>query len=306
MGLFERLNSIKSRPSSPKETIISSDGIPGGREISVPAGMCLVFESRVKGGWHFPSPDTSGLYKDLKLIRGIGPATEEKLKREGLNSLDRLLDHPRWGSQALLVKNLIEEGRMKEVRNLGACDRDILCRFTPGDVVFLDIESAGLWPGQPLFLIGLLFSDGEELVAQQFFARHYREEKAVLEAAHRRLGGFRVIVTFNGKRFDIPYIEGRSVEHRLFYRYRQFQVDLLYHARRRYSSTLPDCRLATLEEHLLKFRREGDIPGHLIPQTYHRFVRTRDPGLMLPVINHNRLDLIAMASLFHLVESSIS
>ncbi|MFZ5649968.1 MAG: ribonuclease H-like domain-containing protein [Bacillota bacterium] len=195
---------------------------------------------------------------------------------------------------------------MKEICGLGACDRDILCRFTPGDVVFLDIESTGLWPGQPLFLIGLLFSDGENLVIRQLFARHYREERAVLEAADRCLKSFGVIVTFNGKRFDMPYIEGRSVEHRLFYRYHQFQVDLLYHARRRYSSTLPDCRLATLEEHLLKFSREGDIPGHLIPETYHRFIRTRDPGLMLPVINHNKLDLLAMARLFHLVESTIS
>jgi len=201
------------------------------------------------------------------------------------------------------VKRMIEEKRIGEIRGLGAWDREILCLFSPGDVIFLDIESTGLWASQPLFLIGLLFWDGGSFVIKQFFARHYREEKAVLEAVHGMLKHFKVIVTFNGKRFDIPYIEGRSVEHRLFYRYSHFQVDLLYHARRRFSCTLPDCRLATLEENILKFRRQGDIPGYLIPETYHRFIRTRDTNLITPIIRHNNMDLLSMARLFHLLEA---
>jgi uncharacterized protein YprB with RNaseH-like and TPR domain len=136
------------------------------------------------------------------------------------------------------------------------------------------------------------------MVVNQFFARHYREEKAVLAAANEVIQGFKVIVSFNGKRFDIQYISGRSVAHRLFYSYPHYHVDLLFHARRRFGGVLPDCRLATLEERLLNFRREGDIPGYLIPRTYHQYVQQRDPEVIRPVIEHNRLDLLAMARLF--------
>lgn len=118
------------------------------------------------------------------------------------------------------------------------------------------------------------------------------------------IGEFKVVVTYNGKRFDIPYISGRSVEHRLFYSYPHHQVDLLYHARRQFSGILPNCRLITLEEHILNFQRDGDIPGYLIPETYHRFTQKQDPGLIRPVLDHNRLDLLAMARLFRLVEQN--
>jgi len=303
MSVFERLNSIKSRRNTAgleKKEKCSPAEIPGGREITGPLGRFLLLECTVPGSCHYPAP-AGGLAENLKLVRGIGPVTEERLKKEGLVNLDSLLSHPRWGSQALLVKRLIEEKKAAEIRGLGAPDKDLLDFFCLQDIVFLDIESTGLWPGQPLFLIGLLYWNGREMEVQQFFARHYSEEKALLEAVHRRLKAFRVIATFNGKRFDIPYMEGRSVEHRLFHRYHHFQVDLLHHARRHFSPVLPDCRLATLEERVLGVVRKGDIPGHLIPETYHRFIRTRDPGLILPVINHNKTDLLSMTRLFYLV-----
>ncbi|MFZ5644631.1 MAG: ribonuclease H-like domain-containing protein [Bacillota bacterium] len=310
MSIFERLNSLKNKrneaPAKNDTVSPPSAQIPGGREITSPLGTCLLFESCFEGSCYFPWKTEQHITQNLKLIRGIGPVIEERLKREGLNSLEKLLEHPRWGSQALLVKKLIAEREIMKIRSMGASDHELLCFFKPQDIVFLDIESTGLWPGQPLFLVGLLFINGGNMVVQQFFARHYREEKPLLEAVHKVLKPFKVIVTFNGKRFDIPYIEGRSVEHRLFYRYHHFQVDLLYHARRHFSTELPNCRLVTLEENLLEFHREGDIPGYLIPETYHRFVRTRDPELILPVIEHNRLDLVAMARLFHLVEDTIS
>lgn len=43
--------------------------------------------------------------------------------------------------------------------------------------------------------------------------------------------------------------------------------------------------------------RTGDIPGNLIPQRYHDYVRSRDPCLVAPVFYHNRLDLISLAEL---------
>ncbi|MFZ5631306.1 MAG: ribonuclease H-like domain-containing protein [Bacillota bacterium] len=302
MSLFQRLNDIKKRPApqSP-ETGARSVLLPGGREISTGFGKCFLLEDCREGAFPFPGGDTSSLLANLKLIRGVGPVYEEKLRDQGLARICDLVDHPRWGMCARQVMDLIEKRRIRELQLLGARDREWLPYFTPEDVVFLDIETTGLWASQPLFLIGLLYYRGGKLFTSQFFARHYREEKAVLAAADEALKKFKIIVSYNGKRFDVPYICGRSVEHRLFYSYPHHQVDMLYHARRRFSGMLPDCRLVTLEEHILNFRREGDIPGHLIPETYHRFVQRQDAGMIGPVIEHNRLDLLAMARLFSIV-----
>lgn len=306
MSLFQRLNQIKNRPPGqpPEPRAEVPATLPGSREIDTQFGKCLVIEQSREGGFPFPRAGTGALLSNFRLIRGVGPVNEEKLRDQGLTSICQLVDHPRWGDQARRVMELVEKRRIGDLQALGAGDQDWLPYYSPEDLIFLDIESTGLWASQPLFLIGLLYFRGGTMLVRQYFARHYREEKPVLAAADRVIQDFKVVVSFNGKRFDLPYISGRSVEHRLFYSYPHHQVDLLYHARRRYGCILPNCRLATLEEHVLDFRREGDIPGYLIPETYHRFVQRQDSSIILPVIEHNRLDLLAMARLFHLVGES--
>jgi uncharacterized protein YprB with RNaseH-like and TPR domain len=72
-------------------------------------------------------------------------------------------------------------------------------------------------------------------------------------------------------------------------------VDLLYAARRVFRSMLPNCRLVTVERHLRRVDREGDIPGRYIPDAYHDYVRTGDARVMHNVLYHNRMDLFTMA-----------
>ncbi len=299
MSLFQRLNSIKARtPDQPRETRQKNLVLlPDSLEVSSDFGKCLLLEDTRYGNICFPDHDIASLLFDLKLIRGIGPVTEAKLRDQGYTNISDLHAHPRWGYHARHVENLIENRHIHELRSMGARDHALLSYFDPADLLFLDIETTGLWASQPLFLIGLLYYKNDKIHINQFLARHYGEEKAVLSAANEVLQDFKVVVSFNGKRFDLPYIFGRSIEHRLFYSYPHHQVDLLHHARRRYRDSLPDCRLVTLEEHLLDFRRDGDIPGYLIPETYHRFAQKQEACLIQPVLEHNKLDLLAMIKL---------
>ncbi len=299
MSLFQRLNSIKARtPDQPRETRHQNPVLlPDSLVISSNFGKCLLLEDTRHENICFPELDPASLLFDLKLIKGIGPVTEEKLQGQGYTNISDLHNHPRWGHHARHVDNLIENRHVHELRSMGARDHALLSYFDPADLLFLDIETTGLWASQPLFLIGLLYYKDDRIHINQFLARHYREEKAVLTAANEVIQDFKVVVSFNGKRFDIPYIFARSIEHRLFYSYPHHQVDLLHHARRRYRDLLPDCRLVTLEEHLLDFRRDGDIPGYLIPETYHRFAQKQEAGLIQPVLEHNKLDLLTMAKL---------
>ena len=169
-----------------------------------------------------------------------------------------------------------------------------------GDVLFVDIETAGLSSGQPLFLIGALSMEGEPHL-HLFLARDYPEEKAALAAYHELAHGKR-LVTFNGKRFDWPYIEGRSISHRLTFKQPRGHFDLLHHARRVWKHSLPNCKLQTLELYLCGRTRVDDVPGYQIPAAYHEFVATHaatggGAHLMAPILHHNALDILTMAEL---------
>jgi uncharacterized protein YprB with RNaseH-like and TPR domain len=167
----------------------------------------------------------------------------------------------------------------------------------PTRLVFLDIETLGL-TATPVFLIGTLCLDEDHRFrVRQFFARNYSEEPHVLAHFAGFLRGCDGIVTFNGRSFDWPYLRDRATYHRLELGDEPEHLDLLHEARRRWRSVLPNCQLQTLEYHVAGRRRQGDLPGSMIPEAYHAYVKTGNARLMLDVIHHNALDLITMLEL---------
>lgn len=166
------------------------------------------------------------------------------------------------------------------------------------EIVLFDIETTGL-ANAPLFLVGMLGWHEGELVARQYLARHYGEEAGVtalfVEEALRR----RVLVSFNGKTFDLPTLRVRAAVHRVPWPAREpAHFDLLHESRRVWRDVLPNCRLQTLEQHVCgRPPRCGDIPGSEIPAAYHRFVHTADAGQLQLIVQHNLLDLVTLAEL---------
>lgn len=167
----------------------------------------------------------------------------------------------------------------------------------PMRLLFLDIETLGL-TATPLFLVGLMHLDDEgRFQLRQLFARDYAEEPHVLEHLARFIRDYELIVTYNGKSFDWPYLCDRAVYHAVSIDEVSGHLDLLHEARRRWKGVLPNCQLQTLEYHVSRRRRVGDLPGSMIPEAYHRYVRTGDARQMLDVLHHNALDLVTMAEL---------
>ena len=172
--------------------------------------------------------------------------------------------------------------------------------------LFLDTETTGLsgGTGTVAFLIGLGWFEGGSFVTKQVFARDYAEEKATLAYLQDLLREKRFLVTFNGKAFDINLLATRFIMNRLRDPLAGLpHVDLLHSSRRFFSHRLPDRRLGALEEAILGFQREGDVPGYEIPQRYFDWLRRRDGRLIADVFTHNRLDILSLAALAtHLVE----
>jgi len=177
----------------------------------------------------------------------------------------------------------------------------------PAAITYLDIETCGL-AGEPIFLVGVLRYRDRELLIEQFLARDYSEERAVLAAAWEVLADTACLITYNGKTFDMPTVGARSLACGLFHCPAVPEhVDLLFEARRRWRRVLPNCRLQTIEQFICGRRRAGDIPGHEIPAAYHEFVRayrSQDTGrrarslrCLQTILHHNALDLLTMADL---------
>jgi uncharacterized protein YprB with RNaseH-like and TPR domain len=197
---------------------------------------------------------------------------------------------------------------VERYRSLLACEaiilpedvrRDLLlfAQCDASRVLYLDIETTGLSGVRPLFLVGVMFFDGEDFQIRQYFARHYAEECHLLADLADHLSGFDLLVTFNGRRFDAPYIVDRVRINRLALDWPAHHFDLLHESRRRWKKLLPNCRLVTLEQFLCRRHRVDDIASAEIPAAYHEFVHTEDAAKMRHVVHHNALDLLTMAEL---------
>jgi uncharacterized protein YprB with RNaseH-like and TPR domain len=183
----------------------------------------------------------------------------------------------------------------------GASFRDNLRKpvsARPEETLFLDLETLGLY-GEPLFLIGLLklASDGR-FTCLQLLARDLGEETAILLKAASYLRDCRLLVTFNGRSFDVPFLKSRFSSHGLRFPRTPTHVDVLIEARLRYSRRFRDCKLQTLEHHICGRRRIGDIPSAKIPSVYHKCIASRDARNLATILHHNLLDLATTAELF--------
>lgn len=168
----------------------------------------------------------------------------------------------------------------------------------PESFLFVDIEATGFTSGTPLFLVGTFVCEpGNGFRLRQYLARDYGEEGVILSLFTEQLEKAGAVVSFNGKRYDLPYLRDRSAYHAVPFPFTQPHIDLLHESRARFRHRLPNCRLQTLEQHLCHRVRTGDIPGEEIPDAYHRFVRTGNALEMREIIHHNALDLITLAEM---------
>jgi uncharacterized protein YprB with RNaseH-like and TPR domain len=177
----------------------------------------------------------------------------------------------------------------------------------PPDVpaLFFDTETLGLG-SQPIILMGMAGVAGDGVWLEQLYARDYSREGALLARARERLEAAALLVSYNGRSYDVPMIRDRLVRHRLEIPGPRPHVDLLHRARRQYKGILPDCRLTTLEFRLMGRNRQGDVKGADIPRLYHHCVRTNDPTWLGPVFHHNALDLFCLIELVLHLDAGLS
>jgi uncharacterized protein YprB with RNaseH-like and TPR domain len=174
-----------------------------------------------------------------------------------------------------------------------------------GRLLFVDLETTGLagGAGTCAFLVGCGWFDGGTFRIRQFFLSSPPGERGLLHALAEMAADAGAVVTYNGKTFDLPLIETRFLFHRMSTPFAAMtHIDMLHAARRLWRSDDDDpdraqgsCRLTAIEETQLGHLREGDVPGFEIPGRYFHYVRTGDARPLDGVLEHNRLDILALA-----------
>ncbi|MEN6445902.1 MAG: ribonuclease H-like domain-containing protein [Candidatus Cloacimonas sp.] len=178
------------------------------------------------------------------------------------------------------------------------------------DILVLDLETTGLRSnGIFAFMIGLGYYEQEQFIVEQIFLPDPEAEVNSFDRLIELIKKKSLLITFNGKTFDVPVLEARLLYHQIWLNLRAMEhLDLLHIARRLWKNKLPSCALETLEFYILGQIRdkELDIASGEIPQTYFHYLMNGDPELIRRVFLHNHTDILHTAALFTLICNSIS
>jgi hypothetical protein len=188
----------------------------------------------------------------------------------------------------------------------------------PASVLAFDTETTGLagGTGTRAFMIGA--ADWHEapfagaasvatpsLRIRQLFLTEMRGEKAMLEAFASWLRPDTVLASYNGRCYDAPLLTARYRLARMPPPHAALpHLDLLFPTRRRYRGRWENCRLATIERHVLGVVREDDLPGSEAPRAWLDWLRGGDARDFRRVLAHNDQDVRSLVRLLvHLAQS---
>jgi uncharacterized protein YprB with RNaseH-like and TPR domain len=155
----------------------------------------------------------------------------------------------------------------------------------------------GLFAGQPIVVAGLCRVRPDNVVAvEQYICRNFPDELVLVAEVSRAIESCRVLVTFNGKSFDLPFLQGRAAYYGRALPEVGLHFDLLHFCRRTWREELDACDLGTIEYSILGTTRDSDLPGELVPQFYYDFLRTGNAGFLKPIVDHNRQDVVSLVN----------
>jgi hypothetical protein len=275
-----------------------------GRIRETPKGPCFHLINTETIKLSKPDQDTtrSRILPCLKLLYGIGDYRQQKLAESGYCTLEDLRKHPIYCTEAGEIIRMLDAADTRGLMNTihrWFPKSDPLVLALSGfhkleDFVFFDIETMGLYT-RPIILFGIASFSNDALTVNQYLVRTISDESAALMATLSHVTPRSVFVTYNGKSFDIPYLKERAAFYRIKTELDHPHFDLLHFVRRAWRTTLSDCALTTVEREIFKCIRKDDVPSALVPDFYATYLREDNVGPLVPIVEHNRHDVITLA-----------
>ncbi|PSL41941.1 hypothetical protein B0H99_101188 [Planomicrobium soli] len=260
---------------------------------------------------------------ESKLLQMKGLLKKEPAKKQKTKAAERPAHENKWNGIGLTLKEnkfgyVFEKkihypfdtvhGKVKlnELERVlgawGGTPFDHPFKLNPGDpIVFFDTETTGLsGTGAYIFLIGLLVKKEDGFEMMQYIMPDPSHEAAFLYETGLWKDENPIIFSYNGKSFDWPQLMSRWTMHRNLLPKLPVprQIDLFHGTKRIWKNELERMKLSTIEEEKLGFKREGDVPGYLIPAIYLDAVKSGFPEALAKVLFHNELDILSLVSLY--------
>lgn len=173
----------------------------------------------------------------------------------------------------------------------------------PPSSLFFDIETTGFSADYcQIYLIGYAAIVNGNICITQLFAENPAEEPAILTAFLETLPQYRTLVSFNGARFDIPFLKGRYAHYQMQEPLDSFQHLDIYKQISAFKNILKlqSLKQKALEGFLGISREDTYSGGDLIP-VYLEYAKHPSPEACALLKLHNLEDMEGMAALLSLL-----
>lgn len=215
---------------------------------------------------------------------------------------------------------------------------DIYTIGAPEDVLFFDIETTGLSARNAgLYLIGVLTYTAATSIAEesntasssdeaqisavpsahraasapesaghwtllQYFCEDVADEPAVLQAFFELLCTKKILISYNGDGFDIPFLRHMLEQYGLPYSFDTVESFDLFKKFRplKHLLGLPDLKLKSCER-FLGIDREDRFTGGELIEVYFEWQKTKAPALLDTLLLHNAEDIANLPNLLPLL-----
>ena len=168
------------------------------------------------------------------------------------------------------------------------------------DTLAFDTETSGLSNGSSsfIFMLGLGYFEGDSYIVDQLILPDLGDEPAFLRQTELIFSRFPILISYNGRGFDVPMLQSRLN----FHMFPDFtkeitHIDLLNLTRRYWKAKLGSVRLANIEQYVLKLQRgDEEVPGYMAPELYREFLRSGDASHISGIAYHNRIDVVSLSA----------
>ncbi|WP_029321074.1 ribonuclease H-like domain-containing protein [Butyrivibrio sp. AE3004] len=167
---------------------------------------------------------------------------------------------------------------------------------SPEEILFIDIETTGLSPkSSVLYLIGCAYYKNGIWNLRQYFADKRGEEEDVLNAFMSFAKDFKILLHFNGDRFDLPFIKFKCDRFKIINVLESCVSLDIYKRLAPYKNVLgiPDCKQKTIELFLGIDRNDVYSGGELI-KVYKDYLIEQDEKSYNLLLLHNADDVRGM------------
>jgi len=267
-------------------------------------------------------PSLSDKLKELGVQVGasnISAPPQEGIRQRLIDVFDGAWEETRRGECFVVRKSISSSSIGPNSKKPLSPDLEIFSKLpglkgianVPADrILFIDTETTGLsgGAGTYVFLIGAAKIIEGKIELAQFFLQDPAKEPAQLSALEQFSSSTELIVSYNGKSFDLPRIKTR-------FKYHGWQMpfsdvlhfDLLHIVRRLWKRHLPGCTLGDLEHHILGLERSSlDIPGWQVSEKFFEYLQTGNPDPLKGVFYHNEIDVVSLISLLRYIADRLS